>query len=129
MSGFNPYGKTGSGTSTQPTFTPPESPFADDNARDVWAAANLTLLYNCDTNFSFTLIETSQVSERWSGANKPASYSSAAWISVCSGSSLNQDALIYVAKAGSDSRSGLIINDPQLTIDAAINYAILLVPL
>lgn len=39
-----------------------------------------------------------------------------------------QEQLIYVAKAGNNSNSGLNINQPKLTIIAAINAAILLTP-
>jgi len=41
---------------------------------------------------------------------------------------LNQDQLIYVAKAGSDANAGLNINTPKLTIQAAITDAIALIP-
>lgn len=44
------------------------------------------------------------------------------------GSSLDQDQMIYVSKAGNDSNSGLNINEPKLTINEAISDASLLTP-
>ena len=75
----------GGGGSNLPSFTPPESPFANDAARDVWAAANLNLLYNGDTNFSFTLLESNSVAQRWGGVNQPATYAGTFCIAVCAG--------------------------------------------
>ena len=74
--------KISGGGSSLPTFTPPVSPFVDDASRDVWAAANLNLLYNGDSAYSFTLLESNSVAQRWGGANNPASYNNSYWITV-----------------------------------------------
>lgn len=131
MSGFKPFdpNSSGGGGGNLPTFTPPESPFVNDAALDVWAAANLDLLYNGDSVFSFTLVESNSIAMRWSGENQPAAYDSGFWIDIGAGGvSLDQELLIYVAKAGNDSSSGLNVNNPKLTISAAIVDALLLTP-
>lgn len=59
------------------SFVPSASPFADNAARDTWAAANLADLRNSDTEV--TVITVAGASFEWGGTNTPSSYNSNGW--------------------------------------------------
>ena len=75
--GFN-RASGGGGTGGRTTFTPTESPFADDTARDTWAGANLDELHNDST--LVTLITVGTSSFEWAGEDTPTTYSNNSWI-------------------------------------------------
>ena len=123
--GFN--GGSGSGGDL-PTFTPPESPFIDESARDVWAAANLDLLYNADENFSFTLLEANSIAQRWSGENKPASYTASFWIDAGATATLVVDDLTSTSPTSALSANQGRILDEGLSLATATTVDLLITP-
>ncbi len=59
-------------------FVPDQSPFADNAARDAWAAANLAELRNSQTEV--TEIEVDGSRFEWGGTQNPASYDNTKWL-------------------------------------------------
>lgn len=72
QTGFGDGGRGG-----RASFVPSASPFADNTARDTWAAANLDELFNSDTQV--TVITVAGEAFEWAGGNEPSSYNANGW--------------------------------------------------
>ncbi len=66
---------------TRTRVVPPSSPFADVAARDVWATANLSQLFNSVAQVTTVSLESGTVYE-WAGDSTPSSYTANGWVAI-----------------------------------------------